>query len=111
MATIHDFKDARSRYRPTVDGGGDGPHDGDMDPRIDRLERVVERCETDLTAIKVSIGTIDERLKHVPTKAQLLGWGLAGAVLIVAALWKIIGTLLAANNAALAAEIVRSLSK
>ncbi|NII53554.1 hypothetical protein [Luteibacter sp. SG786] len=91
--------------------GGEPPNGGGMDPRVDRLERVVERCETDLTDIKVTLAGVSERLKHVPTKAQLLGWGLTGAVLIVAALWGIIGTLLAANNAQLASEIVKSIAK
>lgn len=89
--------------------GGEPPHDGGMDARIDRLDRVVERIDADLTTIKVSLAGIEERLKHVPTKAQLLGWGLLGAAVVVGALWKIIAILLEANNAALAAQIVKSL--
>lgn len=82
MATIHDFKDARSRYRPTVDGGGDGPHDGNMEARVDRLERVVERCEADLTAIKVSLAKIETRLDNVATKT----WVMAGAIAVLVAM-------------------------
>lgn len=108
MAQSDEVHPKFARYAK-VERGGDPPQDGGMHARIDRLDRVVERIDSDLTAIKVSIAGIDERLKHVPTKAQLLGWGLAGAVVVVGALWKIIAVLLEANNAALAAQIAKSL--
>ena len=100
------------RNLPTrpVASGSEPPHDDGMDARIERLDRAVERIDADLTSIRVSVAGIDERLKHVATKAQLLGWGLAGAVVVVGALWKIIAILLEANNAALAAQIAKSLA-
>jgi hypothetical protein len=100
-------EDKRLAKELVRDGGP--PHDGGMDPRIDRLENTVDRLDQDLSGIKVSLATINERMTHIPTKAQLLGWGLLAAGVIVAALWKIIAVLLEANNAALAAQLAKSI--
>jgi len=82
MGTVHAMKGPGSKYQPPVDGGGGGPHDRNMELRVDRLERVVERCETDLTAIKVSVAKIETRLDNVATKT----WVMAGAIGVLVAL-------------------------
>lgn len=85
MGTVHDLKG--SKYRPPVDGGGDGPHDGGMNPRVDRLERVVERIDGDLTNIKVLIGRIDTQMAHVATKAWVMGGAMVVMVALVGGFW------------------------
>lgn len=85
MGTVHDLKG--SKYRPPVDGGGDGPQDGGMNPRVDRLERVVERIDGDLTNIKVSIGRIEAQMEHVSTKAWVLGGAIAVMVALAGGFW------------------------
>ena len=68
------------------DGGvvppGEPPHDGGMDPRVDRIERAVDRIDGDLTTIKVSIGKIETRMDSVATKT----WVMGGAIAVLVAL-------------------------
>lgn len=74
----------------TLAGGGTGPHDPNMEARIDRLDRAVERIDADLTTIRVSVARIEERLLHVPTTAAL--WkavALSGGAVIVA-MWALL---------------------
>ncbi len=79
------------------DGGrGNGGHHGE---RISRLEEAVKHTAKldDLTDIKVSLGTIVERLDHVPTKTWILGAILAAVptlVLIMLGVIRLIDSLL-----------------
>lgn len=58
-----------------------------MDPRVDRLERVVDRNDRDITAIKVSIGKIETRLDDVATKTWVMGGAIAVLVTMVGGFW------------------------
>lgn len=71
--------------RSAVDGGGDGPHDGDMETRVTRLETDVGKIREDLSAVR-------ERLQHLPTKHEismllLKGGGALIALLFAAAIF------------------------
>jgi hypothetical protein len=61
-------------------GGGEPPHDGGMNARIDRLDHVVERIEADISSIKVSIGRVETQMTHVATKA----WIMASVIIVLA---------------------------
>ncbi|MBO9398759.1 hypothetical protein J7400_18965 [Shimia sp. R9_2] len=43
-------------------GGGDGPYDGGMEARVEKLEASVERISDRLTSIEVSLARIDAKL-------------------------------------------------
>lgn len=77
--------------RASRDGGvvppSEPPHDGGMDPRVDRIERVVDRIDGDLTAIKVSIGKIETRLDNVATKTWVMGGAIAVLVTLIGGFW------------------------
>jgi hypothetical protein len=64
-------------------GVGRPPHAGNMEPRVARLERVVERCESDVTDIKVSIGKVETRLEAVATKTWVMGGAIAAVVALI----------------------------
>jgi hypothetical protein len=68
-------------------GGGQPPHDGNMEPRVARLETAVDRIDQDLTAIKVSIARIETRLENVATKTWVLGGAIAVLVALVGGFW------------------------
>ena len=84
-----------------VAGDGNGPHDGDMEARVAKLEveldyikRDVAETRTDMKAavlrlgsIDASLATINQKLDTFPTKLQLSLWagGCLLAVLAVAA--------------------------
>ena len=53
-------------------------HDG-MNARVDRLERVVDRINDDVTTIKMSIAKIETRMESVATKT----WVMAGAIAVL----------------------------
>lgn len=73
----------------------------DLEQRVTRHDKVLENVQREL-------GSIMERLKHMPTKSQILTWGVVACAVIIIALWHIITVLLAANNAPLAAQIARA---
>lgn len=65
---------------PPAGGAGDF---GDMSRRVDRLETKVDKLLDDVGTITTKLGGIDERLKHVPLKAEMYLWaGLAMATLL-----------------------------
>lgn len=55
---------------PSPGGAGDF---GDMSRRVERLETKVDKLTDDVGKINTKLGGIDERLKHLPTKADLNG--------------------------------------
>lgn len=74
--------------RPGVplDLGGGGPHDPDMNARIDRLDRAVERIDTDLPSIKVSVGKIETKLGAIEMNMATKLWVMTGAVMVLLAI-------------------------
>ena len=77
---------------------------------VNHLRVDVNQLKVDVTELKIDMATVKERLSHMPTKAQLLLWGLGAAAVIIAAQWRIVGALLEAQNAALAAQLARAMS-
>jgi hypothetical protein len=63
-----------------VANGGEPPHDGSMEARIAKLEDHVG-------TIREDVATIKERLKHVATKAWILGGVIAVLLAILGAMW------------------------
>lgn len=66
-------------------GGGEPPHDGDMDRRVSKLEDT-------MTVVRERLATIEEAVKHTSTKdqveslrADLIKW-FVGTALILASL-------------------------
>lgn len=80
----------------------------DADVRL--LKTDVNQLKIDVTELKIDMAIVKERLNHMPTKAQLLVWGLGAATVIIAAQWRIVVALLEAQNAALAAQLARAIS-
>jgi len=77
---------------------------------VTQLKVDVNQLKIDVTQLKIDMAVVKERLAHMPTKAQLLLWGLGAAAVIIAAQWRIVGALLEAQNAALAAQLARAMS-
>lgn len=66
---------------PPAQGGGDAG--GDLPRRVERLEGKVDKMADDIGEIKVSIGTVVERLRHMPLRAEMyLAGGAALAMLL-----------------------------
>lgn len=42
-----------------------------MEERLSRVEKVVEKPQTDMTEVRVDIATIKENVRHLPTKPWL----------------------------------------
>ena len=68
--------------------GGGGTSDG-MDGRVSRLEGRVDKLGDDVSAIKVSLATLTERVAHLPSKGFILtalcgGVGFLSAVFLLA---------------------------
>jgi hypothetical protein len=55
---------------PPQSSHGDGAG-GDLPRRVERLEGKVDRMADDIGEIKVSLGKVNERLGHMPTKADM----------------------------------------
>jgi len=77
---------------------------------VNHLRVDVNQLKVDVTELKIDMAAVKERLTHMPTKAQLLVWGLGATAVIIAAQWRIVGALLEAQNAALAAQLARAMS-
>lgn len=77
---------------------------------VAQLKVDVNHLKIDVTQLKIDMAVVKERLAHMPTKAHLLVWGLGAAAVIIAAQWRIVGALLEAQNAALAAQLARAMS-
>ena len=83
---------------------------GSLEATTARIDADVTQLKVDVTQLKIDMAGVKERLTHMPTKAQLLVWGLGAAAVIIAAQWRIVGALLEAQNAALAAQLARVIS-
>jgi hypothetical protein len=83
---------------------------GYLEATTARIDADVAQLKIDVTQLKIDMASVKERLTHMPTKAQLLVWGLGAAAVIIAAQWRIVGALLEAQNAALAAQLARAMS-
>jgi hypothetical protein len=83
---------------------------GYLEATTARIDADVTQLKVDVTQLKIDMAAVKERLTHMPTKAQLLVWGLGAAAVIIAAQWRIVGALLEAQNAALAAQLARAIS-
>lgn len=86
MTGITPIRSVSSKPISGLASGSEPPHDGVMEARIDRLDRAVERIDSDLTTIKVSVARIEERMTHIPTNADLLK-------VVSSAQWKIISAI------------------
>ena len=69
--------------------GPGGPYDGDMEPRIARLEAHAEHAQTDLSALKVDmrevrdrLARLEEKVSHLPGKGFIVGSTAATLTLI-----------------------------
>lgn len=71
--------------RPPVDDGPGGPHDPGMQAQIDRLNSAVDRIDSDITAIKVSVGKIETHLSHIDSSMATKLWVMTGAVVVLLA--------------------------
>ncbi|HMH69431.1 MAG TPA: hypothetical protein VK519_16085, partial [Pinirhizobacter sp.] len=54
---------------------------------VNQLKVDVNQLKVDVTELKIDMAAVKERLTHMPTKAQLLVWGLGAAAVIIAAQW------------------------
>ena len=89
MGTVYEF--SRASYstpgaQPIAPGGG-GPHDGGMETRVARLERVVEKIESDLATVRLSVNTIETQMPHLATKLWIVVGTLLGAIAVIGAMF------------------------
>lgn len=56
------------RIRSTLKGDGGGGTSDEMEERLARLEKIVEKLADSQTEIRVDIATIKENIRHLPTK-------------------------------------------
>lgn len=80
MSNVIQFRGSHRGYVSPIDSGGDGPHDGDMEARVTRLE-------SDVGKIREDLATIKERLVHMPTSAQLWKAIAVGSAAVIGVLW------------------------
>ena len=68
-----DINKSNGRPIDTRGGGGrgGGPHDGDVEKRVEKLEKFVDEARADLRGIDVRLTKIESRLEQTPTKADL----------------------------------------
>lgn len=94
---------AESNTKAPLEGGGNPPHDGDMEARIAKLEVATEYIQRDVAEVRVSVerianeasgikerlATIEEKLGHMPsTVAMWTSMAVATATLL-AGIWAI----------------------
>lgn len=82
MGTVSNLNDRRnSHYGDPVDGGGGGPHDGDMEARVAKLEVAVEYIQRDVKDLRDDVRSLREDVKSIRTTDFRL---LFGAIITVA---------------------------
>jgi hypothetical protein len=79
--------DRHPQYRNYGGGNGNPPGDEQMSARVDRLDRVCERIEGDISTLKVDVGSIKTELPHLATKTWILGGVITVLIGIVLACW------------------------
>lgn len=106
---------------PGVPGVMSDPFLANVAGRVDKIDTTLLTISGDIGSIKASIDglkahvdtridSVNDKLKHFPTKLQLALWGLGAMALILVATWQITATLLDHAGAKMAAEVAKAVA-
>lgn len=81
--------DRLSDVEARLKAGGGGGTSGGMEERVVRVEKAVEKLQSDVADIRVDMATVKENLRHLPTQTWLFK-AMAGMVAAMAAITAVI---------------------